>query len=305
MEDIFMVSQIGNLNQVIKANGKLGTSFLTKPKDIKTIDFSSLRYAPEAAAEIKTPNSGKSIFSGLAAKVKGFGIAVKSKLSGLGSKIKNAKVGTGTSKSASKVGSFFKGKGGKIGLIAAGLAALAAGGAWLYNKFSGKTENDEALAAKPTADAETDTTPVPDEKETETPDGKTTPASDGKETETPDGKTTPAPDGKETENPDGKTTPAPDGKETENPDGKTTPTDGKEEPAPTAQPTEYTVVRGDNVWNIAKQHLKDLSNDSNYKPSNAEILKHTKELMEINGLKFEADGYRVMIRPGDKLKLAA
>ena len=37
----------------------------------------------------------------------------------------------------------------------------------------------------------------------------------------------------------------------------------------------------------------------------AEILKHTKELMELNQLEFEPDGYHVMIRPNDKLKLVA
>ncbi len=68
----------------------------------------------------------------------------------------------------------------------------------------------------------------------------------------------------------------------------------------------YTVVKGDCVWNIAKAHLKDLNKDkADYEPTNLEILNHTLELMEINGLKFESDGYHVMIRPEDKLKLAA
>lgn len=67
-------------------------------------------------------------------------------------------------------------------------------------------------------------------------------------------------------------------------------------------PTVHTVVKGDNVWNIAKKHLQDINGK---KPTNAEILKHTKELMEINGLEFEPDGKRVMIRPNDELKLIA
>jgi len=70
-------------------------------------------------------------------------------------------------------------------------------------------------------------------------------------------------------------------------------------------PKDYVVKKGDCVWNIAKQHLKDMNPDPNYKPTNAEILQHTKELMELNELQFEPDGYHVMIRPNDKLKLSA
>ena len=82
---------------------------------------------------------------------------------------------------------------------------------------------------------------------------------------------------------------------------------GKEEPENPVNvvPKDYEVKPGDCVWNIAKQHLKDLSNDPNYKPTNAEILKHTKELMELNQLVFEPDGYHVMIYPKQHLKLAA
>lgn len=70
-------------------------------------------------------------------------------------------------------------------------------------------------------------------------------------------------------------------------------------------PKDYEVKKGDCVWNIAKQHLKDLSDDPNYNPTDAEILKHTKELMDLNQLQFEPDGYHVMIKPSDKLKLVA
>lgn len=86
----------------------------------------------------------------------------------------------------------------------------------------------------------------------------------------------------------------------------------KVEPAPKPEdkerkpvPKDYVVKEGDCVWNIAKKHLKELNPDPNYKPTNAEILKHTKELMELNQLEFEPDGYHVMIRPNDHLKLAA
>ena len=67
---------------------------------------------------------------------------------------------------------------------------------------------------------------------------------------------------------------------------------------------EYEVVDGDCVWNIAKAHLKELNNDiENYVPSNVDILRHTKKLMEINDLHYEADNYVVIIQPGQKLKL--
>lgn len=67
---------------------------------------------------------------------------------------------------------------------------------------------------------------------------------------------------------------------------------------------EYEVVKGDCVWNIAKAHLKELNKDkADYVPSNVEILRRTKEIMEINDLHYEADNYVVIIQPGQKIKL--
>ncbi len=84
----------------------------------------------------------------------------------------------------------------------------------------------------------------------------------------------------------------------------------KPEPTPTPTPTPVTpeakvhkVEKGDNVWNIAKKDLIDSKNDANYTPSNKEILDRTHELMELNGLKYEADNYHVLIKPGDEIKL--
>ena len=85
---------------------------------------------------------------------------------------------------------------------------------------------------------------------------------------------------------------------------KPEPTPVQPEPTPvTPEAKTHKVVKGDNVWNIAKQDLIDSKNDANYTPSNKEILDRTHELMELNGLKYEADNYHVLIRPGDEIKL--
>ena len=166
----------------------------------------------------------------------------------------------------SKIGKFFKGKGGKLA-IGAGIVALVGGAtAWLVNKFTGKKDEQPAQPENNT----TPTTPVA--------------ATDSTEVKPP---VTPTP-GKD-ETPAVPTDPEKPGNEDNNKN----------------VPKDYVVKKGDCVWNIAKQHLKDLSNDPNYKPTDAEILKHTKELMELNKLQFEPDGYHVMIKPEDKLKLVA
>ena len=169
----------------------------------------------------------------------------------------------------SKVGKFFKGKGGKLAIGAGIVALIGAGATWIYNKVTGK---DDETAAK------TSQTPPAADKKTEQP-KEQTPV------------TPPVTDDKD--------------KKAENKD-KTEPTKPAEEnPGNKPVPKDYVVKKGDCVWNIAKQHLKDLSNDPNYKPTDAEILKHTKELMALNKLEFEPDGYHVMIKPEDKLQLAA
>lgn len=169
----------------------------------------------------------------------------------------------------SKVGKFFKGKGGKLAIGAGIVALIGAGATWIYNKVTGK---DDETATK------TSQTPPAADKKTEQP-KEQTPV------------TPPVTDDKD--------------KKAENKD-KTEPTKPAEEnPGNKPVPKDYVVKKGDCVWNIAKQHLKDLSNDPNYKPTDAEILKHTKELMALNKLEFEPDGYHVMIKPEDKLQLAA
>ncbi len=169
----------------------------------------------------------------------------------------------------SKIGKFFKGKGGKLAIGAGIVALIGAGAAWIYNKVTGKDDETAAKASQ---------TPPAADKKTEQP-KEQTPV------------TPPVTDDKD--------------KKAENKD-KTEPTKPAEEnPGNKPVPKDYVVKKGDCVWNIAKQHLKDLSNDPNYKPTDAEILKHTKELMALNKLEFEPDGYHVMIKPEDKLQLAA
>ena len=166
----------------------------------------------------------------------------------------------------SKIGKFFKGKGGKLA-IGAGIVALVGGAtAWLVNKFTGKKDEQPVSSNN----NPTPTTPVAPSDSTETkPPVTPTPGKD----ETPAVPTDPEKPGNEDNNKN--------------------------------VPKDYVVKKGDCVWNIAKQHLIDMSDDPNYKPTDAEILKHTKELMELNKLQFEPDGYHVMIKPEDKLKLVA
>jgi hypothetical protein len=64
----------------------------------------------------------------------------------------------------------------------------------------------------------------------------------------------------------------------------------------------HDVVKGDNVWNIAK---KDLLEKNSGKVTNAEIAKRTQELMELNNLEYANDKGLVIIKPGDKIKLSA
>lgn len=185
-----------------------------------------------------------------------------------------SKLGQGLKNIGTKIGNFFKGKGGKATLIGLGIAALVGGAVWLFNKLSGK-KSEDAAPVKPNP------THVPGKEDPEKP------VAPGKE------------------EPETPVVPVPGKEDPEKPVEPVEP--GKEEPENPVNvvPKDYEVKPGDCVWNIAKQHLKDLSNDPNYKPTNAEILKHTKELMELNQLVFEPDGYHVMIYPKQHLKLAA
>ena len=66
---------------------------------------------------------------------------------------------------------------------------------------------------------------------------------------------------------------------------------------------EYTVKTGDNIWNIAKAQIASENNGA--KPTNAQIAKRTKEILELNNLKYEKNNRTVIIHTNQKLKLTA
>lgn len=224
----------------------------------------------------------------------------KNWIKGMGGKIKN-----GLKAAPSKVGRFFKGKGGKWALVGLAAAAVTAAGVGIYKAVKGNSDNKaqetegadkankpaqpEKPQAKPTEEPPEED-PAKDEDPTKTDNKPTDKTSSDKKSGSTTGSAAAATTGS-AQDPD-KTD------KTDKADKAKTKTDDETPDVPTV----HTVVKGDNVWNIAKKHLQDINGK---KPTNAEILKHTKELMEINGLEFEPDGKRVIIRPNDELKLIA
>lgn len=224
----------------------------------------------------------------------------KNWIKGMGGKIKN-----GLKAAPSKVGRFFKGKGGKWALVGLAAADVTAAGVGIYKAVKGNSDNKtqetegadkankpaqpEKPQAKPTEEPPEEG-PAKDEDPTKTDNKPTDKTSSDKKSGSTTGSAAAATTGS-AEDPD-KTD------KTDKADKAKTKTDDETPDVPTV----HTVVKGDNVWNIAKKHLQDINGK---KPTNAEILKHTKELMEINGLEFEPDGKRVIIRPNDELKLIA
>lgn len=209
-------------------------------------------------------------------------------------------------KSGSKFTKFLK-KGGKIG------AALLVIGGLFYGikKLFGGGDDDKKTQAN---------TPVQEQKDTPAPADKTKKPAKGS-----DGETTPAPVGS-----DSPTQPA---KGEEKADDKAKPADKKDPakatPAPVsddenkedkvdkkdnadkadkaedknrALPKNYTVKKGDNVWNIAKRRLQEMNGK---KPTDREIMNYTNELLKLNKLEYEADGYTVIIHKGDNIEYAA
>lgn len=209
-------------------------------------------------------------------------------------------------KSGSKFTKFLK-KGGKIG------AALLVIGGLFYGikKLFGGGDDDKKTQAN---------TPVQEQKDTPAPADKTKKPAKGSDVET-----TPAP-----VDSDSPTQPA---KGEEKADDKAKPADKKDPakatPAPVADdenkedkvdkkdnadkpdkaedknralPKNYTVKKGDNVWNIAKRRLQEMNGK---KPTDREIMNYTNELLKLNKLEYEPDGYTVIIHKGDNIEYAA
>jgi LysM repeat protein len=84
-----------------------------------------------------------------------------------------------------------------------------------------------------------------------------------------------------------------------------------DEPVINEEPSSsYTVKKGDNLWNIAKQMLVDEHKDTEgYKPTNAEILERTEELMKLNDKEYlkplpkDSRKRKVALKPGEEIKL--
>ena len=233
---------------------------------------------------------------------------------------KEAKKVKGSRFNFSGLGKYAK-KGGKIGLalgLAAGVVALAK---WGYDKFFGSDSsqetNPDVKADVPTGDKKspaqkpatpTPATKTPEDKKTEDKKPEDKKAEGKQKTEKPKTKSnapvkTPvAVPPTKTEEPE--ETGNVKGADKADESGKTDKTDKTDKnPETKVKAGEVHKVKlGDNVWNIAKKHLKE---QNGVKPTNAEILKHTKEIMELNGLEFEADGKLVIIKQGQELKLTA
>ena len=206
-------------------------------------------------------------------------------------------------KSGSKFTKFLK-KGGKIG------AALLVIGGLFYGikKLLGGGDDDKKTQAN---------TPVQEQKDTPAPADKTKkPAkgSDGDTTPAPVGSDSPTQPAKGEEKADdkakpadkkdpAKATPAPvsgDEKETKESDKADKPDKAENKNRPL--PKNYTVKKGDNVWNIAKRRLQEMNGK---KPTDREIMNYTNELLKLNKLEYEPDGYTVIIHKGDNIEYAA
>ena len=204
-------------------------------------------------------------------------------------------------KSGSKFTKFLK-KGGKIG------AALLVIGGLFYGikKLFGGGDDDKKTQANTPVQEQKDTPAPATKKPAKGADGETTPAPVGSDSPTQPAKGEEKADDKakpaDKKDP-AKATPAPvsgDEKETKESDKADKP--DKAEDKNRALPKNYTVKKGDNVWNIAKRRLQEMNGK---KPTDREIMNYTNELLKLNKLEYEPDGYTVIIHKGDNIEYAA
>lgn len=211
-------------------------------------------------------------------------------------------------KSGSKFTKFLK-KGGKIG------AALLVIGGLFYGikKLFGGGDDDKKTQAN---------TPVQEQKDTPAPADKTKKPAKGSDGETaPVGSDSPTQPAKGEEKADdkakpadkkdpAKATPAPVADD-ENKEDKVDKKDNAEKADKSEEakkrndrtlPQNYTVKKGDNVWNIAKRRLQEMNGK---KPTDKEIMNYTNELLKLNKLEYEPDGYTVIIHEGDNIAYTA
>lgn len=236
--------------------------------------------------------------SGAGAVTGGAGTATKTVANGTKVATEEAShVAQTAAKSGSKFTKFLK-KGGKIG------AALLVIGGLFYGikKLFGGGDDDKKTQAN---------TPVQEQKDTPAPADKTKkPAkgSDGETAPAPVGSDSPTQPAKGEEKADDKAKPADKkdpAKATPAPvsgDEKETKESDKAEDKNRALPKNYTVKKGDNVWNIAKRRLQEMNGK---KPTDREIMNYTNELLKLNKLEYEPDGYTVIIHKGDNIEYAA
>ena len=204
-------------------------------------------------------------------------------------------------KSGSKFTKFLK-KGGKIG------AALLVIGGLFYGikKLFGGGDDDKKTQANTPVQEQKDTPAPTTKKPAKGSDGETAPAPVGSDSPTQPAKGEEKADDKakpaDKKDP-AKATPAPvsgDEKETKESDKADKP--DKAEDKNRALPKNYTVKKGDNVWNIAKRRLQEMNGK---KPTDREIMNYTNELLKLNKLEYEPDGYTVIIHKGDNIEYAA
>lgn len=266
-----------------RATATAPTEFATKKTGVGVGTVSvKAEKAAEAAAESAGKTGSKVAAETAEAIVEGTGKASTGKVAAEGAEL----VAETATKSGSKFTKFLK-KAGKWGAIALAVGGLLYGG---YKLFFDKKDKPQADGKKP----EDKTTPVKSG-------GNQNPAPVGDD----NGKTKPSDpaDGKDKT----KVVPAPVGGDSDKADkadksDKADKADKAEDKANKTLPKDYTVKKGDNVWNIAKKRLQELNGK---KPTDREIMNYTKKLLEENKLEYEADGYTVIIHSGDKIRYAA